>query len=72
MQEYQSKLSEWGQWFAGFISSSDEVVDAHDTVPVGAGIGGIVGGFAGGIGGYWIGSQAGSNYYDFIQEYLER
>ena len=29
MQEYQSKLSEWGQWFAGFISSSDEVVDAH-------------------------------------------
>lgn len=34
MQEYQSKLSEWGQWFAGFISSSDEVVDAHDIAEV--------------------------------------
>jgi len=34
VQEYQSKLSEWGQWFAGFISSSDEVVDAHDIAEV--------------------------------------
>ena len=34
MQEYQSKLSEWGQWFDGFVSSSDEVVDAHDIAEV--------------------------------------
>jgi hypothetical protein len=55
--------------FAGPQAAAPEEVV---TVPVGAGIGGIVGGFAGGIGGYWIGSQAGRNYYDFIQKYQKR
>jgi hypothetical protein len=34
VQECQSKLSEWGQWFSGFVSSSDEVLYAHDIAEV--------------------------------------
>lgn len=30
VHEYQSKLSEWGQWFSGFVSLSDDAFDAHD------------------------------------------
>jgi hypothetical protein len=41
------------------------------TVPVGAGVGSIIGGLVGTIGGYWAGSQAGKNYYDFVQHGLD-
>jgi len=57
---------------AGFAGPQAATPEEVVTVPVGAGVGGILGGIAGSIGGYWAGSQAGRNYYDFIQSELER
>jgi hypothetical protein len=46
------------------VAAPEEVV----TVPVFT----VIGGIGGSIGGYFAGSQAGKNYYDFIQQELKR
>ena len=34
MQAYQEKLSPWGRWFDGFLTSSEEVIDSCDIAEV--------------------------------------
>ena len=52
-----------GLGFAGPQALAPEEVA---TVPVGAGAGAVIGGGIGGMVGYGAGSQAGVNYYNFI------